>query len=435
MPNETLTSHQEKMFERWSAAWLHSTRDTTRADRRRVEQAIGGLYRAARRLPPVFVWVDSPLAALLARGLLTVAGLEGPLPAPSDGSFNATIPAPQSALFDALRRPSGFMDDLCRQLGGPVRERISRSLVEPLRRQDASEQVWETAYEWLYSSAWRTVWCQLRDGWEGQCRDARVRDVVRDGGLAKMACATVLDAIHAIRELLHMWDEPWSDELWLGRAYLDHQIAQDAFCLCPFRIASSRKCLRQMGLLQVAYSGGWWWPGECVCIVCERPSGFHVDDRGRVHHPSRPAIEFRDGFQVYVWRGAKVPKSWIVAPSSIDPRWAFDVYEHSGEMRRAITEIVGWKRLVELMHPRVIDTDADPAIGELLEVELPPGPLSIGDIELPPPEPRFARFLKVRCGTGREFVLSVPRDLHTAREANAWTYGFSPTEYNLEVRT
>ena len=141
MPNETLTSHQEKMFERWSAAWLHSTRDTTRADRRRVEQAIGGLYRAARRLPPVFVWVDSPLAALLARGLLTVAGLEGPLPAPSDGSFNATIPAPQSALFDALRRPSGFMDDLCRQLGGPVRERISRSLVQPLRRQDASEQV------------------------------------------------------------------------------------------------------------------------------------------------------------------------------------------------------------------------------------------------------------------------------------------------------
>src|SRR5678815_898340 len=51
MPIETLTSHQERMLERWSTAWLHSARDTTPADRRRAEQAIGGLCRAARRFP------------------------------------------------------------------------------------------------------------------------------------------------------------------------------------------------------------------------------------------------------------------------------------------------------------------------------------------------------------------------------------------------
>ena len=67
MPIEAVTSHQERMLERWSAAWLRLARDTTPADRQRAEQAIAGFYRAARRLPPVFVWVDSPLAALLAR--------------------------------------------------------------------------------------------------------------------------------------------------------------------------------------------------------------------------------------------------------------------------------------------------------------------------------------------------------------------------------
>jgi len=35
----------------------------------------------------------------------------------------------------------------------------------------------------------------------------------------------------------------------------------------------------------------------------------------------------------------------------------------------------------------------------------------------------------------RDFVLSVPRATRTAREANAWTYGLSSDQYQLEVRT
>ena len=46
-----------------------------------------------------------------------------------------------------------------------------------------------------------------------------------------------------------------------------------------------------------------------------------------------------------------------------------------------------------------------------------------------------ARFLRVRCATGRDFVLSVSGFVRTAREANAWTYGLNETEYELEART
>jgi hypothetical protein len=80
-------------------------------------------------------------------------------------------------------------------------------------------------------------------------------------------------------------------------------------------------------------------------------------------------------------------------------------------------------------------------LGELLEVMLPPdrdytlswdgefGPYS----QRLPPSP--ARFLRVRCATGRDFVLSVPLQMRTALEANAWTYGMNPEDYQLEVRT
>ena len=63
----------------------------------------------------------------------------------------------------------------------------------------------------------------------------------------------------------------------------------------------------------------------------------------------------------------------------------------------------------------------DPTVGELLDARMPDG----GTL----------RFLRVRCGTGREFALSVPPTMRTAREANAWTYGLTQETYELEART
>ena len=62
-------------------------------------------------------------------------------------------------------------------------------------------------------------------------------------------------------------------------------------------------------------------------------------------------------------------------------------------------------------------------IGTLLEVDIP----DIGR----------EKFLRVLCGTGREFALPVPPDMKTALQANAWTFGMDdPNELlNLEIRT
>jgi hypothetical protein len=91
------------------------------------------------------------------------------------------------------------------------------------------------------------------------------------------------------------------------------------------------------------------------------------------------------------------------------------------ERRRALAEIVGWAKVLARMPTHVIDRHADPMIGTLLECDLPDAPGS--------------RFLKVRCGTGRDFVLCVPRGVRTALQANSWTYGLNAAEYRLEART
>jgi hypothetical protein len=113
-----------------------------------------------------------------------------------------------------------------------------------------------------------------------------------------------------------------------------------------------------------------------------------------------------------------VPHEWITHPEKLDPELALN--HENAEMRRCVAEILGWKRVLERLDTKVIDTDRDPEIGQLLEVELH------GNRE---------RFLKVRCGTGREFVLPVPPEMTRALEANAWTYGLNPGDLQLEART
>jgi hypothetical protein len=92
------------------------------------------------------------------------------------------------------------------------------------------------------------------------------------------------------------------------------------------------------------------------------------------------------------------------------------------EQRRAACEILGWATILKQLDGRTINKDADPQVGELIEVEIP--------------EVGRERFLKVLCGTGREFALPVPPNMTTALEANCWTYGIEPDALrNLEVRT
>ena len=92
------------------------------------------------------------------------------------------------------------------------------------------------------------------------------------------------------------------------------------------------------------------------------------------------------------------------------------------EQRRAACEIIGWKNILDVLDATIIDEDMDPMIGTLVEVNIP----EIGK----------EKFLRVMCGTGREFALPVPPEMKTALESNAWTFGMDTSEFIIpEVRT
>lgn len=172
-------------------------------------------------------------------------------------------------------------------------------------------------------------------------------------------------------------------------------------------------------LIRLSLECGWVNFLDEVCVLQERPTHIRFDDQQRTHSETGPAIEYEDGFAVYCWHGVRVPPEWYTAgpPSPADAlRW------DNLEQRRAACEMIGWATILKELSAETIDRDDDPMIGELVRVTIP----DVGE----------EQFLRVLCGTGREFALPVPPHVRTALEANAWTYDIDgDTLRKLEVRT
>ena len=170
----------------------------------------------------------------------------------------------------------------------------------------------------------------------------------------------------------------------------------------------------------VSENVGWWWPFENAVIVTERPCVIKFDGEKRLHCETGPAVEYRDGFGVYAWRGIRIPPEWIKdgPPDAISCLRVENI-----EQRRIACEMRGWHNILpKLPNAKLIDKHSNPQVGELWQGDLP--------------DHGKERFLQVKCGTGRLFAIPVGMEFSTAREANAATYGIAPQILDqLEVRT
>lgn len=159
---------------------------------------------------------------------------------------------------------------------------------------------------------------------------------------------------------------------------------------------------------------------EKFCIVSDFPELLKMDEQNRAHGQDGPSHRWRDGWSLYHWHGVAIPAEWLTVPGHLTAKMA--IKWQNIEQRRCAAEIIGWTKILRELKAKVLDKDNDPEIGELVEVSIP----DIGK----------ERFLRVLCGTGREFAIPVPPEMKSAMEAQAWTYGLNLNEFKVpEVRT
>jgi hypothetical protein len=165
-------------------------------------------------------------------------------------------------------------------------------------------------------------------------------------------------------------------------------------------------------------ASGWWFPFENAVVCADRHKTIRLDDRRLIHCEDGPAIECRDGYKLYAWHGTRIPAEWIESRATLKPEVALTW--QNIEQRRCAAEIIGWAQVIAGLKHKVIDRDADPLIGTLLEVNIP--------------DSGKQKFLLVRCPTGRDFALVADNSARTALEANAASYGLTGDMLRVEAR-
>jgi len=271
----TVSSPGTSARDLWQAAsrirqeWLDHGLSTQPADRATAEGSITAIYAGIGRPRPRFAWVDSPRQALpLIRGLPTLDQLYQWIRDPSP-----TGPPPlASDLAAAASRLRATLS------GGVVHGDPDLS---PARR-PKSKDPWPELPPLEALAVGIPLPVVLHQG----LRTALHRS------LAHGVAFPVRAAISGDRPVPVCWYGQ-QDASWI--AYYD---ALHRLGLARYGPDEAR----QLGdWAALARSGGWWWPGEQVCVVVEHPQRVRVEPvPGTRHGEVRLApdgVEYRDGWR------------------------------------------------------------------------------------------------------------------------------------------
>ncbi|WP_369245318.1 DUF6745 domain-containing protein [Streptomyces sp. R41] len=194
------------------------------------------------------------------------------------------------------------------------------------------------------------------------------------------------------------------------------------------------EAVERLGLwAELARTTGWWWPGEGLCVMAERPTEMHTEpqpnsDHGelRLHRDDGPAVRFADGAAVHVLHGAHVP-SWVVTGPTVERIHA----ERNVEVRRTAIERIGWGVYIDQAGLQLVATADDPGN--------PGSELHLYDV----PRELWGRPVRLLLavngsvepdGRRRRYGLSVPAHFDDPVAAAGWSYGLSPEHYAQLVR-
>lgn len=164
-----------------------------------------------------------------------------------------------------------------------------------------------------------------------------------------------------------------------------------------------------------------------AAVLTDRPTVLNVDQRGRYHCETGPALAYADGYTLHSWHGTRVPEDLIT------PGWDVNqiMAEANLEVRRCAIERMGWERFVVESGLTMADECDDPANpGQALRLYDVPRKV----LDLPVRVLVAHNATRERDGSRHTFGMTVPTDCKTAIAAASWTFDLSVDEYRELAR-
>lgn len=267
--------HNANAFDLWQAAikirkeWLDHGLSTQPADRPTAERSLTAIYARLSRPQPRFAWVDSPAQALpLITGLPNLDQLYGWI-------RNPQPPGPPPLASDLATAASRLRGALSSGVTHPDPE------LSPPRR-GKSKDPWPVLPPLDALASGVPLGVVLHQGVRAALHHSLVRGF----------CLPVRATLVNNGQVPVCWYGQ-QDGSWI--AYYDtlHQLGLAHYG------PEATDHLAQWAAL--ARSCGWWWPGEQVCVVVERPAAIHTEPvPGTWHNEFRlrhHGVRYRDGWR------------------------------------------------------------------------------------------------------------------------------------------
>lgn len=398
-------------LETFRDAWISSAVSTVPVDRAAAEARIEAAYiLAGLAKPKRHLWMSSPMGALVAigalralkwpgvedndRGRVTTAALDVFL-----AEFIGKIPCPIKDVPPVMR---GVLE----RVSGGLHLRIRAQILGDLRRPMTGTDRIRNA---LGDAVFDRVTAELRP--QVDIRRLKGAWAGIDGHLEPLAVG-----------LLHRnWG--WEDDYWM--AYCD------VFAKAPGRMFGEGMLGRFDSLSEAKRAVPVFFAFPEITVCCDNPKTLEVDDRGRLHRTDGAALRYRDGWGIWAWHGARVPRIIVEHPEKVSVQRV--EAEVNVEVRRVMIERMGWERYIRESGLKPIQSDD---WGTLYRKDLPgdPEPLTLVRVTNSTPEPDGSRkdyILRVhhecRPLLGDE-LFGQPQKL-TALNAIASTFGLTGAEY------
>ena len=384
-----LTPEQEARFPEFVRKWTTIGLSTAPADRPRAEKAIAGLYKLARLKKPRIIWLPCPISAALS-AVCYAKIIQHRLVNPQNSAVRSAVrSAVDSAVRSAVRSAVGVAVDSA--VNSAVRSAVYSAV---------GVAVGGAVGDAVYSAVRSAV-----DSAVGGAVDSAVGVAVYSAvGVAVYSAvdSTIDSAV----------DSAVGNA---GQSYYGGSMGNSGYSSWVDYFNTVCGIAIDRNFLEMTESCGFYWVLDGICFASERPSEINRDDEGRLHSETGMSIRYAgSGWGLFHWHGTAVPGEWITNREKLTPEIA--LREENVELRRAACEILGWANVLRSLKAETIDKDDDPEIGNLVAVKLP----NLRD---------KAKFLLVRCGTGRDFAIGVPPHINKAIDAQAWIVGLEPKDF------
>lgn len=171
-------------------------------------------------------------------------------------------------------------------------------------------------------------------------------------------------------------------------------------------------------LFDLAKVCGWWAAYSENCILQDRHSEIHFNDRDQLHNEAGPSIAWRDGVKLWHINGVEVDEQIVMKPETQTLQQI--TKEENMEVKRLRAERFGWVNYLKGVNAKRIDLRENPI--EFTEEKL----YSVKEGLHEPPrggrnDDNMGNILLCVCpSTAKVFALEVPPTVRTCKDAQIY---------------